>query len=61
MTLQIWFWLIYAFALIFGLWGLYPLPPSYPYPWRYPAGFILFFVLIGILGWQVFGSPVKHG
>jgi hypothetical protein len=57
MTLQIWFWLFYVLALVFGLWRDYP--GTGAYPWRYGAGTFLLFVLIGILGWATFGSPVK--
>jgi hypothetical protein len=57
MTLQVWFWLFYVLALFFGLWSGYP--GTGPYPWRYGAGTVLMFILIGILGWATFGSPVK--
>lgn len=57
MTLQIWFWLFYVLSLIFGFWTEYIPGQAYPYP----RGFrhLLFYILIGILGWHVFGSPIK--
>ena len=57
MTLAIWFWILYVISLLFGLWAEYV--PGQPYP--YPRGFrhFLFYILIGILGIQVFGGPVK--
>lgn len=57
MTLQIWFWLVMAIWLVFGLWGEYV--PGQPYPINRAGGHVLLFVLFVLLGWQVFGSPVK--
>lgn len=57
MTLQIWFWLIMAIWLVFGLWGEYV--PGQPYPLHHAVGHVLLFILFVLLGWQVFGSPVK--
>jgi hypothetical protein len=57
MTLQIWFWLFYVLGLVLGFWG--PYIPGQPYPLRIWGGSLLVFILIGVLGWQVFGGPVK--
>lgn len=53
MPLGIAFWVIALVCLIFGFWS--SRNPNYaPYLWSAP------FVLILILGWQVFG-PAIHG
>ena len=55
MTLQIWFWLFMALWIAFGVWRDSPNPN-----WRAWGGVLLIeFILFLILGWQVFGSPVK--
>lgn len=52
MTLEIWFWIIYIIALVF-----------FGYRNRANSGAIVdslvFWILIGILGFAQFGSPVK--
>lgn len=55
MTLQILFWfLMILWAVVVG-WG-----------WRYPeqpfargGGWFLTFILFAILGWAIFGAPIK--
>ncbi|HLZ39414.1 MAG TPA: hypothetical protein VKQ11_00535 [Candidatus Sulfotelmatobacter sp.] len=53
MTLQVWFWLFMALWLVFGIWR------GRTDGWPFWGGHFLLFVLFAILGWQVFGSPVK--
>ena len=57
MALSIWFWVIYVLTLIFGFWSNYT--PGSPYPVKNLGGSSLFFVLIFLLGWAVFGSAIK--
>jgi len=55
MTLQIWFWLFMAlWVVVYGIGWRAP-----GQPWVVGGGYLLTFILLGILGWQVFGSPVK--
>lgn len=49
------FWVIFIVALVFYGWGWY-VPPDRPY--RHAWGIVVF-VLLGLLGWQVFGQAVK--
>ena len=58
MPLQILFWMIYIIALFFGLWINYI--PNEPYPLRRPGWVLVMFVLIGLLGWRVFGEAVHN-
>jgi hypothetical protein len=46
-----WFWIIYVVSLIFCSWIVYPYE-------RRSAIFVVFFVLIGLLGYHVFHSPL---
>ena len=57
MTLQFWFWIIMFLWLFFGLYADYT--AGQPYPVRRGAWSILLFILLAILGWHVFGSPIK--
>lgn len=50
------FWLIYLLALIFSVWGYWtPTNPNY----RPLGGALLFFILVGLLGWHDFGFPIR--
>jgi hypothetical protein len=57
MSLQLLFWILMLFWLIFGVWAGYT--PGQPYPFKSWGGNLLLFCLFIILGWQVFGAPVK--
>ncbi len=52
MTLAVWFWIFMALWFFFGIWR------SWPEPYNIGNHF-LYFILFILLGWQVFGSPVK--
>ena len=56
MPLSFVFWLIYLLALFFSIWGYYPFTPANYRPF---GGSLLLFVLIGILGWRVFGFAIQ--
>ena len=57
MTLQVWFWLFFVAWVFYGGWCYYsPQPREYRY---FLGGHVLFAILIGILGYGVFGSIVK--
>jgi hypothetical protein len=56
MPLQILFWMIYVMALFFGLWINY----EQGQPWFKRSGsYLAVWLLIGILGWEVFGPVVR--
>jgi TctA family transporter len=57
-TLSILFWVLMIVWVFFDFWRYYE--PGKPYPMRSGAGTLLVFVLLGILGWAVFGAPVHH-
>jgi hypothetical protein len=58
MGANIWFWLIYVITLIFGVWGMNPWRPANQ-PWVPFGGWLILFILIGILGLHAFGSPIR--
>lgn len=50
------FWLLMILWLIFGLvWG-YPADPANR--WRHGGGHILLWVVLFLIGWEVFGWPI---
>lgn len=56
MPADIWFWLVYVLSILFGGWCYYPFGPDTR---RYAGASLVIFVLIGLLGWRVFGAPLK--
>ena len=57
MALSIWFWVFYVLSIVFGGWGFYN--PAEPTWYRRFGGYAILWILVGILGYQVFGSVVK--
>jgi hypothetical protein len=47
------FWIIFLIALLFGGWYTFGMGYSYF------GGSIIVMILIGLIGWQTFGPPVK--
>ena len=58
MSAGIWFWLLWVLTLFFGGWGMNPWRPA-NYPWAPFGSWLVLFILIGLLGLHVFGSPVR--
>jgi len=57
MPIGILFWVLYVICLVFGIWSGYV--PGQPYTYRSWGGSLVVFILLGILGWAVFGPVVK--
>jgi hypothetical protein len=57
MTLSILFWVLYLLCVVFGMWSGYA--PGQPYSFKWGFGGLLIWVLVGILGWAVFGGLHK--
>jgi len=57
MPLSILFWVIYTVAIIFGVWSNYA--PAEPLWYRKAGAYLVLWLLVGILGWSVFGPVVK--
>lgn len=55
MTAGIWFWIFFVISLVFGGGWYWRNPASQPFgPYA-----LIFYVLIGLLGWGVFGAPIR--
>lgn len=57
MTLSTWFWILYVLSVLLGGLGYYD--AAQPTWYRRFGGYLMIWVLVGILGYQVFGSVVK--
>lgn len=54
MTFALLYWVLMLFWLIFGLWSSWPVAGNF-----HPFGnTLLLFILLLLLGWKVFGSPL---
>lgn len=56
MPLSILFWVVYLIAIIFSYWAYYV--PGQPFS-RPFGGVLAIWLLVGILGWSVFGPVVR--
>lgn len=59
MGANIWFWLIYVLIGVLGILGLGPWGPASQHPWAPFGSWVILFVLVGILGVSVYGSPIR--
>jgi membrane protein YdbS with pleckstrin-like domain len=57
MPLGILFWVIYVIAILFGVWSNYEV--GQPLWFRRAGAYFVLWVLVGILGWHVFGPVVR--
>ncbi len=57
MPLGIFFWVIYVIAILFGIWSNYE--TGQPFPVKRFGSYGVLWILVGILGWQVFGPVVR--
>jgi len=59
MTIGFLYWLLMILALIFGGWVYWPVVGSPTPTWR-PLGYSgLLWILLFLLGWKVFGFPLR--
>lgn len=56
MAAGIWFWIIYVISLVFGVWSANDGQPLW---WKRAGSVFVVFILLGLLGWTVFGPPMK--
>lgn len=55
MPAGIWFWIIYVIiGILGGFWGCAVCPDR-----RWFGGGAVIYILIGLLGWGVFGPPIR--
>jgi hypothetical protein len=58
MTLAMWFWLFFVLTVIFGCLPLWPRGDAKA-NWSLIGGNVVLFILLGIVGFALFGDPVK--
>jgi hypothetical protein len=55
MAAGIWFWIVFVIIGLFGgMWGF-----TSPCDRRWLGGSFVVYILIGLLGWGVFGPPIR--
>jgi membrane protein YdbS with pleckstrin-like domain len=57
MPLGILFWVVYVIAILFGVWSNYE--AAQPLWFKRAGAYLVLWLLVGFLGWQVFGPVVK--
>jgi membrane protein YdbS with pleckstrin-like domain len=58
MPLGILFWVVYVIAILFGLWSNYD--ATQPLWIRHAGAYMVLWLLVGVLGWEVFGPVVRR-
>jgi hypothetical protein len=57
MTFALLFWILMLFWLLYGF--FYNSNPAALGPYGWAGNSLLLFILLGILGWGLFGAPVR--
>jgi hypothetical protein len=50
-----WFWILYVICIVFSGWAYWPFQANY----RPFMGLLVLYVLVGLLGWHVFGPVLR--
>jgi hypothetical protein len=58
MKISLLFWVLMLIWLVFGLWAYWPATTGSPMAFGLVGGNLLLFVVISLVGWKVFGSPL---
>ncbi len=58
MKIGLLFWVLMLIWVVFGVWAYWP-AGSGPVAYGPVGGGILLLVLVGLLGWKVFGAPLE--
>ncbi len=53
MSIGFWFWLLWVIWYLFGAWWIW-----WPQGRYYLGSYSILWILIALLGWKVFGSPL---
>jgi hypothetical protein len=59
MKISLLFWILMLVWLLFGLWAYWPASSGDAMSFRPVGGNLLLFLVVGLLGWKVFGSPLQ--
>jgi hypothetical protein len=60
MKIGLLFWILMLVWLLFGLWWQWPAVGGAAVTFAPVGGSVLLFLVVGILGWKVFGSPLQE-
>lgn len=58
MPLSLFFWVIYIIAILFGVWSNYE--ANQPLWYRRAGAYLVLWLLVGVLGWEVFGAAIRR-
>lgn len=58
MPIGLLFWVIYIIAILFGFWSNYE--ANQPLWYRRAGAYLALWLLVGILGWEVFGAAIRR-
>ncbi len=53
------FWVLYVLCLVLSMYGGWPSGQPSPRAFGYFGGSLILFVLIGLLGWRIFGPILQ--
>jgi len=59
MKIGLFFWILMLVWLLFGAWSYWPHGSTAVVAYGPIGGGLLLFLLVGILGWKVFGAPLQ--
>jgi hypothetical protein len=59
MKIGLLFWILMLVWLLFGLWSNWPAGTGAQLNYAPVGGSLLLFLVVGILGWKVFGAPLQ--
>jgi hypothetical protein len=59
MPAGLWFWLIWVILFLFGGFLSWPTNPADRNAWRPFGVTFIILILIGLLGWGIYGPPIK--
>jgi len=60
MRIGLLFWILMLLWLVFGLWLYWPAAGGTGVSYGFVGGNLLLFLVIGLLGWKVFGAPLQN-
>ena len=56
MPISLLFWMVYIISILFGGWSYYDGQPTW---YRRFSGYFILWLLVGLLGYRVFGSAIR--